>query len=500
MQDNDKDKKFDIFLSYARSDQEKASRVVKGLEKVGYSVWWDQRMRPGGRFPAEIQQRLDDALAVVVLWSKVSEKSEWVEKEAVYADNHHKHIPATLDGVIPFMTVSKHTINLSGWRGDVNSSDFSDLLDAIKTTSGKAVAPSYVNADKEKTISAFAKYIFGAAILAALAASVSAYRSSNGAIDYNNIKTGIMLRHNWKVCEAKRVYSQHILNMNEFLNNSGYQNFRFSYDDIVTYTSYEKLKSDIDNGVINIAGELSPYQIYELNSSLGAVPFISPNYAGSDSYKAVFFTSKNYIQNISDDISSDWELIIKKIGKNNEVKVSLLDKSSTSGYWYPRFTLLQDIGGTNSFDEIALKQNNYESVYTSVENNYGGAILGAMAEFKHCKRGEHKNNYDLCIERFPIIQHTSAIPNGGFVMNRELSEYLQDKKISGQLYRAWKTSIGSIFSGKHSNADNQVPNDCVSGIIGSENLDVGKYIQNNWTRVNVENYRAAFDVFQFSTD
>ena len=35
----------DIFLSYSRDDQAKARLVIQGLEREGFSVWWDQSLK-----------------------------------------------------------------------------------------------------------------------------------------------------------------------------------------------------------------------------------------------------------------------------------------------------------------------------------------------------------------------------------------------------------------------------------------------------------------------
>jgi hypothetical protein len=37
----------DIFISYARSDREKAKAISEALERRGYKVWWD----PPQKFP-----------------------------------------------------------------------------------------------------------------------------------------------------------------------------------------------------------------------------------------------------------------------------------------------------------------------------------------------------------------------------------------------------------------------------------------------------------------
>ncbi|MFZ3385286.1 MAG: toll/interleukin-1 receptor domain-containing protein [Candidatus Methanoperedens sp.] len=52
------------------------------LELKGFSVWWDPNLDHGDRFDEVIQQKLDAAKCVMVLWSVKSVKSKWVRAEA----------------------------------------------------------------------------------------------------------------------------------------------------------------------------------------------------------------------------------------------------------------------------------------------------------------------------------------------------------------------------------------------------------------------------------
>jgi hypothetical protein len=40
----------DIFISYAIEDLNRIKPLVKALEEVGWSVWWDRSMLPGSRW------------------------------------------------------------------------------------------------------------------------------------------------------------------------------------------------------------------------------------------------------------------------------------------------------------------------------------------------------------------------------------------------------------------------------------------------------------------
>ena len=90
-----------IFLSYARDDLPAATRIAAALESAGHSVWWDQHLSAGSRFSKEIDAALRAADLVVVLWSRSSIESAWVQDEAAFGRDHDRLLPLALDGVEP---------------------------------------------------------------------------------------------------------------------------------------------------------------------------------------------------------------------------------------------------------------------------------------------------------------------------------------------------------------------------------------------------------------
>ena len=72
----------EIFLSYSSQDRAAAKRLAEALEGRGFGVWWDKEIPPGKTFDQVIEERLDAAQAVVVLWSARSAGSPWVRTEA----------------------------------------------------------------------------------------------------------------------------------------------------------------------------------------------------------------------------------------------------------------------------------------------------------------------------------------------------------------------------------------------------------------------------------
>ena len=89
--------KHDVFISYARENEQPAHAVREFLEDEGWTVWLDKQIRVGEEFSAEIEKALDIAGAVVVLWTRESVASDWVLKEARYALHQKKLFGLKLD-------------------------------------------------------------------------------------------------------------------------------------------------------------------------------------------------------------------------------------------------------------------------------------------------------------------------------------------------------------------------------------------------------------------
>lgn len=129
----------DIFISYARDDLERVRPIAKALEAHGWDVWWDiESIRAGQSFNQAIRKALRQAKCVVVLWSKTSAESEYVEAEAYWAKKNKKLVSVVIDDglelPVPFNTT--HSDNLSGWSGDTTAPEFKKLISDLTAISG----------------------------------------------------------------------------------------------------------------------------------------------------------------------------------------------------------------------------------------------------------------------------------------------------------------------------------------------------------------------------
>src|ERR1700684_1483118 len=67
----------DVFISYARTDKPRVAPLVAAIKAQGWSVWWDPAISAGQQFDDQIEQELQAASAVVVIWTTASVTSRW---------------------------------------------------------------------------------------------------------------------------------------------------------------------------------------------------------------------------------------------------------------------------------------------------------------------------------------------------------------------------------------------------------------------------------------
>ena len=134
----------DIFISYKREQRAAAAQVAELLRGNGYEVWWDRELIGGDNFQRTINDELDAAACVVVLWSQLALASDYIVAEASKARDHEKLVGANIDNVclpVPFNTLQ--CVSLAAWQGGADADCAQDLLRSVARRSGRAyVAPA----------------------------------------------------------------------------------------------------------------------------------------------------------------------------------------------------------------------------------------------------------------------------------------------------------------------------------------------------------------------
>ena len=132
-----------IFLSYARADVDCAKKLADFVARAGHDVWWDRELHGGSRFTAEIDKALNDAEAVVVLWSQSSLESAWVQDEAAEGRDTSRLVPVMIDAVRPPLGFRQfQAIDLTDLRNGQQPAQLDELLRAIVKMGGPTEAKS----------------------------------------------------------------------------------------------------------------------------------------------------------------------------------------------------------------------------------------------------------------------------------------------------------------------------------------------------------------------
>ncbi len=122
----------DIFLSYSRDDRTRVAPLVDYLTSNGWDVWWDREIHPGQGFEESIDQQIQAARCIVVVWSKLSIDSRWVKNEALEGLDRNILVPILIDQVrVPVAFKQTLAADFTSWPDDVDDHEFQSFISAI---------------------------------------------------------------------------------------------------------------------------------------------------------------------------------------------------------------------------------------------------------------------------------------------------------------------------------------------------------------------------------
>ena len=132
----------EVFVSYARQDEQQAKMVAEALRAHGYRAWRDDELPAHRTYAEVIEERLNSASAVVVLWSEEARKSQWVRAEADTARNRGTLIQASLDGTIPPIPFNQiQCADLGGTDKPADAPGWLKLLSSVRALAGSTDRP-----------------------------------------------------------------------------------------------------------------------------------------------------------------------------------------------------------------------------------------------------------------------------------------------------------------------------------------------------------------------
>lgn len=122
----------DIFVSYAREEKDRVSRLVTALEAAGWTVVWDGNFVHGESYRDDIDELISNSHVTLVAWTKLSVSRFWVRSEAERAQDFHSYLPVKLDNVrIPLGLDQKNFADLTEWSRQPQGPLPQDLLNSI---------------------------------------------------------------------------------------------------------------------------------------------------------------------------------------------------------------------------------------------------------------------------------------------------------------------------------------------------------------------------------
>src|SRR4051812_36041129 len=126
-----------VFVSYARPDEALAMLVADELRGAGFDVWRDDELPAHRPYAEVIEERVNGARAVVVLWSAEAAKSHWVRAEADTARGAMTLVQVSLDGTLPPMPFNQiQCADLKGWDGQRTAPGWRKLLASVGELAG----------------------------------------------------------------------------------------------------------------------------------------------------------------------------------------------------------------------------------------------------------------------------------------------------------------------------------------------------------------------------
>ncbi|MFL6756737.1 MAG: TIR domain-containing protein [Sphingomicrobium sp.] len=127
-----------VFLSYSREDVSAAKQLAECINRAGHEVWWDHQIEGGSRFTAEIDRELKGADAVVVIWTKSSIESPWVQDEAAEGRDNGRLVPILLGADKPPLGFRQfQSIDFGDWNGESDPPALEALIRAIGQKGGE---------------------------------------------------------------------------------------------------------------------------------------------------------------------------------------------------------------------------------------------------------------------------------------------------------------------------------------------------------------------------
>jgi formylglycine-generating enzyme required for sulfatase activity len=129
----------EVFISYKSERRKAAEHLAEVLKYYGYSVWFDYQLIKGDDFRTQIEARIREAKALIVLWCTMSVRSPWVAEEAGLASKRGILVPVKIEPCeLPFGFGFQDYINMVSWDAAPRGPQLDPLIEALEQRIGRA--------------------------------------------------------------------------------------------------------------------------------------------------------------------------------------------------------------------------------------------------------------------------------------------------------------------------------------------------------------------------
>jgi len=131
----------DVFISYSRANQDVVRRLADAIGGLGYIVWWDEELPAHLSYGEVITEKIGEAKATLVVWSRESAASEWVRAEADMARNQKTLIQTAIDDCTPPLPFNQIQYAAIGdWTGEADHPGWRKAKASLAALCGPAPA------------------------------------------------------------------------------------------------------------------------------------------------------------------------------------------------------------------------------------------------------------------------------------------------------------------------------------------------------------------------
>jgi hypothetical protein len=128
----------DVFISYKKERRAFVERLAAVLEAHGLDVFWDHELVVGPNYTFQLESKLREAKAVLVLWCTGSRRSTYVIDEARIARQAGKLVPALIEPVEPPLGFGGDQMALLlGWDGAPDGDGVARIVASVERLCGR---------------------------------------------------------------------------------------------------------------------------------------------------------------------------------------------------------------------------------------------------------------------------------------------------------------------------------------------------------------------------